>query len=200
MTLYFNTMRGVANSGTIENDDWLDFFDFELYSQETDPAVNMASGTTTTTNSPVMLVDNPTPATDSAIGNTAYYYEPAPAFSLTPGNATAPGPAPVSGAPIVQPGARTCRQNLKFHMSRETERLMAQRLRNGQYTCSGKYCGPVAAPNTSCAACRQRLRAHRLRKKLALVGNGAPPTGGGAASSAGGMSCDGAADWRIKGK
>ncbi|KAK3334588.1 hypothetical protein B0H65DRAFT_436735 [Neurospora tetraspora] len=170
MSHYFSTMRGVADSDDhhMSKEDMSAFFNFERYEQ--DRVAEMANAMPST------------PVTEPAIGIDAY--APTPAPGPTPGNATVPGPAPAAGAPIIQPGAHLCVKHLKFHRSRATERLVAQRLRNGQYTCSGKYCGPVATPNTSCDACRQRLRARRLRKKLALAGNGDPPTGGGAASSA----------------
>ncbi|KAK3504342.1 hypothetical protein B0T13DRAFT_443489 [Neurospora crassa] len=105
-----------TDSGIIENDNWIDFFDFELYSQ--DHTVTMASCTTTTTNSPVLPVDNPTPATESAIGNTAY--EPAPQPLLL----------------LKQTGASKCARHLKFHMSRAKKSLVQERHGREEYTCS----------------------------------------------------------------
>ena len=52
-------------------------------------------------------------------------------------------------------------------MSQATRAAVRERLSRGQYTCSGKHCGPVDQPNTVCAACRLRSANYRRANKEA---------------------------------
>ncbi|KAK1773720.1 hypothetical protein QBC45DRAFT_339240 [Copromyces sp. CBS 386.78] len=50
-------------------------------------------------------------------------------------------------------------------MSLAKRALVQERLVRGEFTCTGRFCGVMAAPNTVCGNCRQRSRNYRRSRQ-----------------------------------
>ncbi|KAK1773719.1 hypothetical protein QBC45DRAFT_304079, partial [Copromyces sp. CBS 386.78] len=70
-----------------------------------------------------------------------------------------------------QSGAQRCFDHLSRPMSRATRTQVLERLLRGEWTCSGRYCGVVDTPNTTCADCRARQARYRAARREANAGN-----------------------------